>query len=89
VVFIFLRLSLLEGNAELCEQLTKEDFDAPVDIYNPPLKEFWFRFSSPQITKQERNYFNYLEMLVNGSPEIHQRLMYPFSITQATHQTLS
>ena len=80
----FLRLFLLEGNAELCEQLTKEDVDVPVDIYNRPLKEFWFRFSSPQITEQERNYINYLELLVSGQPEVRQRLMSPFSVTQAT-----
>lgn len=36
--FKALRLFLLEGNAEFCEQLPKEDFDVPVDTYNRPLK---------------------------------------------------
>lgn len=48
----FLRLFLLKGNAKFCEQLPKDDFDVPVDTYNP-VKEYWFRFSSPQITGQE------------------------------------
>ena len=80
----FLRLFLLEGNAEFCEQLPKKEFDLPTDIYNRPLKEFWFRFSSPQITEQEKNYINYLELLLSRQPEIRLRLMSPFSITHAT-----
>lgn len=48
----FLWLFLLEGNAKFCEQLPKDHFDVPVDTYNP-VKEYWFRFSSPQITEQE------------------------------------
>ena len=80
----FLRLFLLEGNAEFCEQLPKEDFDVPVDTYNRPLKEYWFRFSSPQITEQEENYINYLELLLSGQPEVRKRLMSSFSITEAS-----
>lgn len=80
----FLRLFLLEGNAEFCEQLPKEDFDVRVDTFNRPLKEFWFRFSSPEITEQEENYINYLELLLSGRPEVRQRLVSPFSITQAS-----
>ena len=71
-------------NAEFCEQLPKNEFDLPTDIYNRPLKEFWFRFSSPQITEQEKNYINYLELLLSGQPEICLRLMSPISNTQAT-----
>ena len=75
----FLRLFLSEGNAEFCEQLPKEDFDVPVDTYNRLVKDFWFRFSSPQIMEQQENHINHLELFLSGQPKTHERLFFNYT----------
>lgn len=95
-VFFFLRRFFVEGNAQLCEDLPQEDFDTPVDVYNHPLKEYWFKFSSPRVTEHEETFSNdlhtlflttyiyiHLEILVHGKPEMCD-LKSPFGITRAS-----
>lgn len=84
-VHFFLRTFLYLGSASLCEEREKEDYDAPMDYYNRPLKEYWFRFSNPAaVTERERTLLDYFETLVSGQQEIRERIMSPFSVTEAS-----
>lgn len=80
----FLRLFLLEGNAEFCEELPDMESEPPVDSYSRPLKQYWFRFSSPEVTQWEEQFLNYLELLVGGESQMRERVMSPFSISEAS-----
>ena len=83
-VHFFLRMFVYHGGASLCEEIEREEYDAPVDIYNRPLKEYWFSFPNPVVTRREETFLNYFETLVCEQPEIRQRLMSPFPVTQAS-----
>lgn len=80
----FLRMFLYHGSASLCEEIQRDEYDAPVDYYNRPLKEFWFRFPNPAVTERERTFLNYFETLVSEKPEMRERLMSPFPVTEAS-----
>ena len=82
-VHFFLRLFVIQGSAELCEELVREGFKQTTDVYNRPIKEYWFKFSSSAVTESEQTYIDYLETLLNGKPEMRERLMSPFQITTA------
>ncbi|KAL9978007.1 hypothetical protein ACROYT_G015481, partial [Oculina patagonica] len=77
-VHFFFRLFLIQGSAELCKELVQEGFSQLIDMYKRPIKEYWFKFSSPIVTEAEQTYIGYLETLVSGKPEMHERLMSPF-----------
>ena len=83
-VHFFLRLFVLEGTAELCEELVREDFEQPDDVYGRPLKEYWFRFPSASVTRNEQNFIDYLVTLVHGKAEARERFMSPFHISAAS-----
>lgn len=82
-VHFFLRLFISQGSAELCEELVREGFLQTIDVYNRPIKEYWLKFSSSAVTESEQTFIEYLEILVNGKPEMRERLMSPFQITTA------
>ena len=81
---LFLRMFVQSGSADLCEEKIDEEYESPVDNYGRPLKEFWFRFMHPEVTEIEMNFLNQLEALVPAQVECRQRLMSPFSVTQAS-----
>ncbi len=84
-VHFFLRTFTYSGSASLCEELPREEYNAPFDYYDRPLKEYWFRFSNPAaVTEKERTLLNYFETLVGGKPETRERIMSPFSVTEAS-----
>lgn len=84
-VHFFLRTFAYTGSASLCEEIPREEYDAPFDYYDRPLKEYWFRFSNPTVvTEHERTLLNYFETLVSGKPETRERIMSPFSVTEAS-----
>ena len=81
-IHLFLRLFVYTGNGELCEELPKEGFSVPIDVYRRPLKEYWFRFlSCPGL--QEQNFISSLERMISPKPELRKRLMSPFRIAEA------
>ena len=79
----FLRLFLLQGNAVFCEELC--DDSEPIEpSYKRPLKEYWFKFSSPDITQEQESFLNYIESLVGGESQMRERLMSPYPISEAS-----
>jgi hypothetical protein len=83
-VHLFLRMFVLCGTAELCEEIPKEGWDPPHDCYGRPLKEFWFRYLTPPSEKMERVFLESVEQLINTQPELRKRLMSPFQVCNAT-----
>ena len=73
-------------NAELCEEIPREGFDLPVDVYDSPLKEFWFKFHTTPLA-QAHNFITLLENMLSSKPELRKRLMSPFRISTATETT--
>ncbi|KAJ7385911.1 hypothetical protein OS493_012239 [Desmophyllum pertusum] len=73
-------------NAELCEEIPREGFDLPVDVYDCPLKEFWFKFHTTPLA-QAHNFITLLENMLSSKPELRKRLMSPFRISTATETT--
>ncbi|KAJ7385994.1 hypothetical protein OS493_012327 [Desmophyllum pertusum] len=73
-------------NAELCEEIPREGFDLPIDVYDCPLKEFWFKFHTTPLA-QAHNFITLLENMLSSKPELRKRVMSPFRISTAKETT--
>lgn len=81
-VHLFLQMFLLSGSAKLCEELPREAALQPRDIYNRALKEYWFKFTTPQSQYLEKVFLQSLE--VPPTSKSRKRLMSPFPASMAT-----
>ena len=82
-IHLFLHIFNESNGTELCEEIPRDGYDEPIDLYDRPLKEFWFKFPAPP-SPPARNYITSLENMVSSKPELRKRLMSPFRISTAT-----
>ena len=83
-VHLFLRLFVLQGTADLCEEIPAEGIDLPHDYYGRPLREFWFKYTTPPSDEMETRFLEFVEQLVSTQSELRKRLMSPFPVCNAT-----
>ena len=83
-VHLFLRMFVLCGTADLCEEIPVERMDPPHDFYGRPLKEFWFKYTTPPSDEMEARFLAFVEQLVSAQSELRKRLMSPFPVCHAT-----
>lgn len=83
-VHLFLRIFVLNGTAQLCEELPAEGMDTPHDYYGRPLKEFWFKYMTPPSDEMEARFLEFVEKLISNQSELRKRLMSPFPVCNAT-----
>ena len=75
-IHFFVRLFAYTGTSDLCEEITKDGYSEPCDVYDRPLKEFWSRFSSSPNNAEER-FIRHLDSLVGIQSRARRRLMSP------------
>ena len=83
-VHLFLRMFVLAGTADLCEEIPVERMDLPHDYYGRPLKEFWLKYTSQPSDEMEARFLGFVEQLVSNQSELRKRLMSPFPVYNAT-----
>ena len=83
-IHFFVKLFAYTGTSDLCEEITKDGYSEPFDVYDRPLKEFWFRFSSSPNNAEER-LIRHLDSLVGIQSRARRRLMSPFPVSEATN----
>ena len=83
-VHLFLRMFVLTGSADLCEEIPVEGMDPPFDYYGRPLKEFWLKYTTPPSNEMEARFLGFVEQLVTTQSELRRRLMSPFPVCSAT-----
>ena len=54
-----------------------------IDYHGHALKEYWFQFTSPEVTAQGKTFIDHLEALFPMTHQSRQRLMSSFKITEA------
>ena len=58
--------------------------DTPHDYYGHPLKEFWFKYTTPPSDEMEAIFLEFVEQLVSTQSELCKRLMSLFPVYNAT-----